>query len=100
MLVSLDQAAQLGLIVFMFLLGCELRTDRVVSWKVVGGAVLGFAGATQLIGLRHGLISRDERLAGVRPPAAIGSSTVDDQLPVDRSCGVRPLFARARPSAG
>jgi Kef-type K+ transport system membrane component KefB len=43
-LTALNLAAQLGLIVFMFLLGCELRTDRIGSRRVVGAAVLGGMG--------------------------------------------------------
>jgi Kef-type K+ transport system membrane component KefB len=41
---ALNYAAQLGLIVFMFLLGCELRTDRIGSRRVVGATVLGGMG--------------------------------------------------------
>ncbi|MEV0675035.1 cation:proton antiporter [Actinosynnema sp. NPDC050436] len=38
---GLDKAAQLGLVVFVFLLGCELRTDRIARKGVVGAAVVG-----------------------------------------------------------
>ncbi|MEV6908582.1 cation:proton antiporter [Amycolatopsis sp. NPDC051071] len=41
---SLDKAAQLGLVVFMFLLGCELRTDRIERKSLVGAVVLGGMG--------------------------------------------------------
>ncbi|MFI6304533.1 cation:proton antiporter [Amycolatopsis thailandensis] len=41
---SLDRAAQLGLVVFMFLLGCELRTDRIERKSLVGAVVLGGMG--------------------------------------------------------
>ncbi|MEV6602110.1 cation:proton antiporter [Actinoplanes sp. NPDC051346] len=42
---SLNKVAQLGLVVFMFLLGCELRTDRIerrgtVAALVAGGTIL------------------------------------------------------------
>ncbi|WP_371784956.1 cation:proton antiporter [Streptosporangium subroseum] len=42
---SLNKIAQLGLVVFMFLLGCELRTDRIerrstVAALVTGGTIL------------------------------------------------------------
>ncbi|MFI6481031.1 cation:proton antiporter [Nonomuraea sp. NPDC050663] len=42
---GLDKAAQLGLVVFVFLLGCELRTDRIerkgmVAATVAGGMIL------------------------------------------------------------
>ncbi|RKT88948.1 Kef-type K+ transport system, membrane component KefB [Saccharopolyspora antimicrobica] len=38
---GLDKMAQLGLVVFVFLLGCELRTDRIERKGVVGAAVVG-----------------------------------------------------------
>ncbi|MFC3451339.1 cation:proton antiporter [Amycolatopsis speibonae] len=41
---SLDKAAQLGLVVFMFLLGCALRTDRIERKSLVGAVVLGGMG--------------------------------------------------------
>ncbi|OXM51891.1 cation:proton antiporter [Amycolatopsis alba] len=41
---SLDKVAQLGLVVFMFLLGCELRTDRIERKSLVGAVVLGGMG--------------------------------------------------------
>ena len=40
-LVHLDRAAQLGLIIFMFLLGCELRTDNLRGPRVLGSVVAG-----------------------------------------------------------
>ncbi len=43
-LTALGYAAQLGLIVFMFLLGCELRTDRLGGTRVVGATVVGGMG--------------------------------------------------------
>jgi Kef-type K+ transport system membrane component KefB len=51
---AIGLAAQLGLAVFMFLLGCELRTDvvgqrrRVVTLVVVGGMGLPFVGGVAL----------------------------------------------------
>ncbi len=50
-LAGLTKAAQLGLIVFMFLLGCELRTDRIERPRIVGAAVLGGMGLPFLAGL-------------------------------------------------
>lgn len=50
-LTALNYAAQLGLIVFMFLLGCELRTDRIGSRRVVGATVLGGMGLPFLAGV-------------------------------------------------
>jgi Kef-type K+ transport system membrane component KefB len=41
---ALGYAAQLGLIVFMFLLGCELRTDSTGGGKLVGATVAGGMG--------------------------------------------------------
>lgn len=41
---ALGYAAQLGLIVFMFLLGCELRTDRLGGRRLVGATVAGGMG--------------------------------------------------------
>lgn len=48
---SLGKAAQLGLVVFMFLLGCELRTDRIERPRTVGAAVLGGMGLPFVAGV-------------------------------------------------
>jgi Kef-type K+ transport system membrane component KefB len=64
---GLNLAAQLGLITFMFLLGCELRTDRIVSRKVVGGAVLGGMGLPFVAGAGLALAASDV-LAGQSTP--------------------------------
>lgn len=40
-LVNLDRAAQLGLLIFMFLLGCELRTEQLRGAKVMTAVVSG-----------------------------------------------------------
>jgi Kef-type K+ transport system membrane component KefB len=48
---ALGYAAQLGLIVFMFLLGCELRTDRIGSKRLVGATVLGGMGLPFIAGV-------------------------------------------------
>ncbi|MEV4749888.1 cation:proton antiporter [Streptosporangium sp. NPDC049248] len=48
---SLDKAAQLGLVVFMFLLGCELRTDRIERPRTVTAAVLGGMGLPLVAGV-------------------------------------------------
>jgi Kef-type K+ transport system membrane component KefB len=47
---GLNKAAQLGLVVFIFLLGCELRTDRAERPRVVGAVVLGGMGLPFLAG--------------------------------------------------
>ncbi|MGW1677381.1 cation:proton antiporter [Saccharopolyspora sp. NPDC002376] len=41
MIEALDKIAQLGLVIFVFLLGCELRTDRIERKGVVAAAVVG-----------------------------------------------------------
>ncbi|MGQ0838774.1 cation:proton antiporter [Actinokineospora sp.] len=43
-LTALEKAAQLGLVIFMFLLGCELRTDRIPRVRAVGAVVFGGMG--------------------------------------------------------
>src|SRR5690349_2001440 len=59
---SLDLAAQLGLVVFMFLLGCELRTSElrgnraVLSGVVAGAIVLPFLGGVAVAGVGFPLI--------------------------------------------
>nr|AFV71319.1 PyrJ1 [Streptomyces rugosporus] len=50
-LAGLSQAAQLGLITFMFLLGCELRLDRLTSRRVVAATVVGGMGLPFLAGV-------------------------------------------------
>jgi Kef-type K+ transport system membrane component KefB len=47
---SLNTAAQLGLVVFMFLLGCGLRTDRIESKRMVAASVVGGMGLPFLVG--------------------------------------------------
>ncbi|MFI6763443.1 cation:proton antiporter [Micromonospora sp. NPDC050417] len=48
---GLDKVAQLGLIIFVFLLGCELRTDRIERKGVVGAAVVAGMGLPWLAGV-------------------------------------------------
>ncbi|HEX6352710.1 cation:proton antiporter [Actinophytocola sp.] len=48
---ALGYVAQLGLIVFMFLLGCELRTDRLGGRKLVGATVAGGMGLPFVAGV-------------------------------------------------
>lgn len=70
-LAGLGYAAQLGLITFMFLLGCELHTDQVTSRKVVGGVVAGgmglpfLAGAGLAVAASGALIGEAPRLDNV-----------------------------------
>ena len=61
---GLNFAAQLGLITFMFQLGCELHPERIVSKKVVGGVVLGGMGLPFLAGV--GIAAGSGGLAGDR----------------------------------
>jgi Kef-type K+ transport system membrane component KefB len=50
-LAAVDKAAQLGLIVFLFLLGCELRLGAIERKRVVGATVLGGMGLPFLAGV-------------------------------------------------
>ncbi|RBQ20097.1 cation/H(+) antiporter [Spongiactinospora rosea] len=54
---NLDVAAQLGLIVFMLMLGCELRTGMIGNGRMVGAAVLGGMGLPFLAGAGLGLVA-------------------------------------------
>jgi Kef-type K+ transport system membrane component KefB len=54
---SLTKAAQLGLVVFMFLLGCELRTDRIERPHAVGAVVLGGMGLPFAVGAGIALLA-------------------------------------------
>lgn len=47
---SLNKAAQLGLVVFMFLLGCELRTDRIERPRTVVAGLIGGMGLPFVVG--------------------------------------------------
>nr|WP_062333219.1 cation:proton antiporter [Herbidospora sakaeratensis] len=64
-LAALDKAAQLGLVVFMFLLGCELRTDRLKLPRVIGATVVGGMGLPFLCGVGVALLA-GPMLAGTR----------------------------------
>ena len=55
-LVQLDRAAQLGLVIFMFLLGCELRTDQLRGPRVLGAVVAGSIGLPMLAGMGLALL--------------------------------------------
>nr|WP_251076469.1 cation:proton antiporter [Streptomyces benahoarensis] len=50
---TLDMAAQLGLVTFMFLLGCELRVERTgrLGNRAVGATILGGMGLPFLVGV-------------------------------------------------
>ncbi len=66
---SLDKAAQLGLVVFMFLLGCELRTDRIERKSLVGAVVLGGMGLPFVAGIGVAFAASSV-LAGAGAPKA------------------------------
>ncbi|MEV7551485.1 cation:proton antiporter [Amycolatopsis sp. NPDC089917] len=66
---SLDKAAQLGLVVFMFLLGCELRTDRIERKSLVGAVVLGGMGLPFAAGIGVAFAASSV-LAGADAPTA------------------------------
>ncbi|WP_181770485.1 cation:proton antiporter [Amycolatopsis pittospori] len=66
---SLDKAAQLGLVVFMFLLGCELRTDRIERKSLVGAVVLGGMGLPFVAGIGVAFAAASV-LAGAGAPKA------------------------------
>ncbi|WP_051174208.1 cation:proton antiporter domain-containing protein [Amycolatopsis orientalis] len=66
---SLDRAAQLGLVVFMFLLGCELRTDRIERKSLVGAVVLGGMGLPFAAGIGVAFAAASV-LAGADAPKA------------------------------
>ncbi|MFE1174109.1 cation:proton antiporter [Streptomyces sp. NPDC058773] len=48
---TMDKVGQLGLVVFMFLLGCELRTDRIERPRLVAATVLGGMGLPFVVGV-------------------------------------------------
>ena len=50
-LVQIDRAAQLGLVIFMFLLGCELRTENLRGPRLLGLVVAGSIGLPMLAGM-------------------------------------------------
>ncbi|MBO3747336.1 cation:proton antiporter [Streptosporangiaceae bacterium NEAU-GS5] len=67
---ELDKAAQLGLIMFMFLLGCEFRPDAIAGRRLVAAGVLGGMGLPFLAGLGIALAS-GPMLSG--PPHGAGT---------------------------
>ncbi|MGW0809512.1 cation:proton antiporter [Nonomuraea sp. NPDC002799] len=56
-LAALDKAAQLGLVVFMFLLGCELRTDRIRVPRILAATLVGGMGLPFLAGAAIALVA-------------------------------------------
>ncbi|GGO10115.1 hypothetical protein GCM10010116_20380 [Microbispora rosea subsp. aerata] len=56
---GLDKVAQLGLVVFVFLLGCELRTDRIESKGTVAAVLAGSLTLPYVAGVGVVLVSGD-----------------------------------------
>ncbi len=86
---GLDKAAQLGLVVFVFLLGCELRTDRIehkgaVAAAVVGGMALPCAAGMAIV------FATDDLFAGA------GTTPVATMLFVGLAMAVTALPVLAR----
>jgi Kef-type K+ transport system membrane component KefB len=86
---GLGKAAQLGLVVFMFLLGCELRTDRIERPRVIGAAVVGGMGLPFAAGVAIAL-------AAAPVFAGVGSSTVEYALFFGLAVAVSALPVLAR----
>ena len=61
---QLDRAAQLGLIVFMFVLGCELRTERLQGPQVIGAVVAGSIALPMLAGVGLAFAAVDQLAPG------------------------------------
>lgn len=87
-LVHLERAAQLGLIIFMFLLGCELRTDSLrgkQGRRTLGAVVTGSMGLPLLAGVGIALVSGGA-LAGSAPKSSyvvfVGLALAITALPV------------------
>jgi Kef-type K+ transport system membrane component KefB len=87
-LMQVDRAAQLGLVVFMFLLGCELRTDVLrgsTGRRLLGFVVAGSVGLPLLVGMGVALLGSGV-LAGAAPDAPyvvfVGVALAITALPV------------------
>lgn len=87
-LAALDAVAQLGLIVFMFLLGCELRLGAVERKRIVAASVAGGTGLPFLAGVGVAI------LAG--PALAKDGSTVPHVLFIGLALSITavPVLAR------
>ena len=87
-LTAVDTAAQLGLIVFMFLLGCELRLSAVERKRVVVGTVVGGISLPFLTGIAVAL------LAGPAMAGSAGSTTHVFFIGLALSITALPVLAR------
>jgi K+:H+ antiporter len=83
-LVELDRAAQLGLIVFVFLLGCDFRPDAIRGRRVVAAGVLGGIGLPFVGGLAIALTTSaiSDRSHGWATPLFFGLALSITALPV------------------
>ncbi|MFF4616657.1 cation:proton antiporter domain-containing protein [Nonomuraea jabiensis] len=83
---NLNVAAQLGLVVFMLLLGCELRTGQIGSRRIVGAAALGGMGLPFLLGAGTALLAMPLLIGPGAAPADFvlffGLATAITALPV------------------
>lgn len=61
---ALDKVGQLGLVVFMFLLGCELRTGTLPNRSAVGAVVIGGTALPMLAGIGLALTFGDRLAPG------------------------------------
>ena len=86
----LDKAAQLGLVIFMFLLGCELRTDSLRGPRVLGSVVAGSMGLPLLAGMGFALVASGT-LAG---PVGAGSGTYVLFVGLALAITAMPVLAR------
>jgi Kef-type K+ transport system membrane component KefB len=81
---ELDRAAQLGLVVFMFLLGCEFRPDAILGRRVVAAGVLGGMGLPFVAGLTIAITTSalTDRPHGMATPLFFGLALSVTALPV------------------
>ncbi|GAA4083579.1 hypothetical protein GCM10022248_61370 [Nonomuraea soli] len=83
---GLDKAAQLGLVVFVFLLGCELRTDRIerkgmVAAAVAGGMALPWAAGAAIVFVTGDLLA-GPKAAPLEAMLFVGLAMAVTALPV------------------
>ena len=84
---GLGAAAQLGLVVFVFLLGCELRTDRierkrVVATTVAGGMLLPCVAGAGIVAATGGLFAGQDGAAPTATMLFVGLALAVTALPV------------------
>ncbi|MBC6447530.1 cation:proton antiporter domain-containing protein [Actinokineospora xionganensis] len=83
---QLDKAAQLGLVIFVFLLGCELRTDRISRKGMVAGSVIGGMALPLLAGMGIVYVTGDllagDKATPLRAMLFVGLAMAVTALPV------------------